>query len=115
MQLQQQQLQQQQQLGEQKIQQEYKMHQEDNETKILVAQINGVAEAQRLKMMNEEHGITSDQQYELEQQRLTQDALEFEKSLEKDREKLEFEKKKHEDDVRLKTKALQQKSTKNSK
>lgn len=112
MQLQQQQLQQQQQLGEQKIQQEFQMHQEDNETKILIAQINGVAEAQRLEMMNKEDGITSDQQFALEQQKLNQEAVEFEKSLEKDREKLEFEKKKHDDDVKLKTKALQQKNVK---
>jgi hypothetical protein len=67
MQLQQQQLQQQQMLGEQKMQQELQMHQEDNETKILIAQINGVAEAQRLEMMNREDGITADQQYDLEQ------------------------------------------------
>lgn len=112
LQLQQQQLQQQQQLGEQKLQQEMQMHQEDNETKILVAQINGVAEAERLKMMNEENGITSDQQYVLEQQKLEQEAKEFEASLQKDKEKLEFEKKKHDDDVNLKMKALQQKNTK---
>lgn len=112
MQLQQQQLQQQQMLGEQKIQQELQMHQEDNETKVLIAQINGVAEAERLAMMNREEGVTADQQYALEQQKLEQDALEFEKTLEKDREKLEFERKKHEDDVRLKTKALQQKNNK---
>lgn len=110
MQLQQQQLQQQQMLGEQKLQQEMQMHQEDNETKVLIAQINGVAEAERLAMMNREEGVTADQQYALEQQKLAQDALEFEKTLEKDREKMEFERRKHEDDVRLKTKALQQKN-----
>lgn len=115
LQLQQQQLQQQQQLGEQRLQQEYKMHQEDNETKILIAQINGIAEAQRLKMMNEENGITSDQQYSLEQQKLEQEALEFEKTLEKDREKLEFEKQKHQDDIRLKDKAIQQQRIKKQK
>ena len=60
LQLQQQQLQQQQQLGEQKIQQEMQMHQEDNDAKVLIAQINGVAEAQRLAMMNKEDGITAD-------------------------------------------------------
>ena len=105
-----QQLQQQQMLGEQKLQQEMQMHQEDNETKVLIAQINGVAEAERLAMMNREEGVTADQQYALEQQKLAQDALEFEKTLEKDREKMEFERRKHEDDVRLKTKALQQKN-----
>lgn len=52
LQLQQQQLQQQQQLGEQRLQQEYQMHQEDNETKILIAQINGIAEAQRMSIIN---------------------------------------------------------------
>ena len=114
LQLQQQQLQQQQQLGQQKIEQDYRMHQEDNETKILIAQINGVAEAQRLAMMNKEDGITADQQFALEQQKLNQEALEFEKSLEKDREKLEFEKQKHQDDVRLKDKAIQQQRIKNA-
>ena len=106
MQLQQQQLQQQQMLGEQKLQQEMQMHQEDNETKILIAQINGIAEAQRLKMMNEDNSITSDQQYALEQQKLDQEAREFEASLQKDMQKLELEKQKHEDDVKLKEQAI---------
>jgi hypothetical protein len=110
MQMQQQQLQIQAQLEQQKQQLEYQMHKEDLEAKILIAQINGVAEAERLAMMNREEGVTADQQYALEQQKLAQDALEFEKTLEKDREKMEFERKKHEDDVRLKTKALQQKN-----
>lgn len=112
MQLQQQQLQQQQQLGEQKLQQEYQMHTEDNETKVLIAQINSVAEAQRLEMMNREEGVTADQQYALEQQKLEQSAREFEETLAKEREKLEFERRKHEDNIRLKNKALQQQKTK---
>lgn len=112
MQLKQQQLQQQQQLGEQKLQQEYQMHTEDNETKILVAQINSVAEAQRLEMMNREEGVTADQQFALEQQKLEQSAREFEETLAKDREKLELERRKHEDNIRLKNKALQQQKTK---
>jgi hypothetical protein len=112
LQLQQQQLQQQQMLGEQKLQQEMQMHQEDNETKILIAQINGIAEAQRLKMMNEDNSITSDQKFALEQQKLDMEARQFEETLQKDKEKLELEKKKHEDDVALKNRALQQSNTK---
>ena len=87
------------------------MHQEDNETKVLISQINGIAEAQRLEMMNREEGVTADQQYALEQQKLEQQAREFEETLAKDREKLELERQKHEDNVRLKNKALQQQKT----
>ena len=62
-------------------------------------------------MMNREEGVTADQQYALEQQKLEQQAREFEETLAKDREKLELERQKHEDNVRLKNKALQQQKT----
>lgn len=47
------------------MQNTYKMHQEDNETKILVAQINSQAEEKRYAMMQEDEGMTKDQQYQL--------------------------------------------------
>lgn len=49
---------------------DYKMHQEDNQTKILVAQINSRAEEQRFSMIQSEEGVTKDQQLKLQQDQL---------------------------------------------
>lgn len=65
MQAEQQRIEQQAQTEQQKMQMEYQMHQEDNETKILVAQINGTAEEKRYAMMQEDEGLTKEQQYQL--------------------------------------------------
>ena len=86
-----------------KMQMEYQMHKEDNETKILVAQINSQAEADRLALMNQENGITNDQQYELRKEELAQKTKEFEA-------KLKFDEKKHQDDVRLKERQIKSKN-----
>ena len=100
MQLQQQQMQQQAQLAEAQMQRQYQMHQEDNETKILVAQINGQAEAERLAMMNHEDGITRAEEIEYKEKQLALDAKQFE-------DKLKLDLQKHQDEVRIKEKQLQ--------
>jgi hypothetical protein len=99
MQLEQQKLQQQAQIAEQQQQLQYQMHQEDNETKILVAQINSQAEADRLTLMNEEQGLTRAEETAYKREELAQSAKEFEQ-------KLALEKEKHKDEVRLKEKQI---------
>lgn len=84
---------------QQKREMEYQMHQEDNEMKILIAQINSQAEADRLAIINHEDGLTKGQELELEKEKLSQSAKEFEQ-------KLALEKEKHKDEVRLKEKQI---------
>lgn len=102
MQIQQQQIQVQQQIEQAKMQLQYKMHQEDNETKILVSQINSVAEQQRMEIINHEDGLTKGQELALEREKLNQEAKQFDA-------KLAFEREKLKEDARLKEKALVQK------
>ena len=99
MEMHQQELQQQAQIEEAKMQQEYTMHQEDNETKILVAQINSQAEADRLALMNEENGITRQEEMDFKKQQLDLDNKQFNA-------KLDFDKIKHQDDVSLKKRQI---------
>lgn len=105
LQIQQQQLMQEAQIEQAKMQQELAMRQQDNETRILVAQINSVAEQQRMEIMNHEDGISKEQELTLKKKEMDQKAKEF-------REKLAFDKKKHEDDVRLKEKQINKTSSK---
>ena len=96
-QAQQQQLQQQQQIAQmqeqtklQQIEAQERQHKEDNETKILVAEINSRAEEQRFAIKyGEDDGIeeiSADKKAELEEK-----IREFDKKLELDREKLKIE------------------------
>ena len=97
-QAQQQQLQQQQQIAQmqeetkrQQLEMEQRRHQEDNETKILVAEINSRAESERfaIKYGDEEDGIkeiSADKKAELEEK-----IREFDKKMELDRERLKIE------------------------
>lgn len=98
-QLQQQQLQMQQQTTQQAQQLQYKMHQEDNETKILVAQIDSKAEADRMALMGGSDALSQQQQLQLEKDKLSETARQFDA-------KLALDKKKQADDARLKEKAL---------
>jgi hypothetical protein len=88
------------------MQNQYQMHQEDNETKILVAQINGQAEAERLAIINHEEGLTKGEELALEHEKLAQTAKEFEAKMQQDKAKLELETQKHKDDVKLKEKQI---------
>ena len=111
LQMQQQQLEQQAQLAQQQQEMQYKMHQEDNETKILVAQINSRAEEQRFAMMQEENGMTREQEVTLKQSELEQRKREFAETLKQNKAKLDLEVKKHNDDVALKRQQLRQKTS----
>jgi hypothetical protein len=85
-----------------KMQQEYQMHQEDNETKILVAEINSQAESQRFAMMNHDN----DEANVLEREKIAETARQFNEKLKQDDRKLELEKQKQKDDARLKEKQI---------
>lgn len=100
-----QELQQKAQLEQAKMEQELLISRERNETQILVAQINSVAEQQRMEIMNHEDGLTKGQELELKKDELKQKSKEF-------NEKLALDKKKHEDDVRLKEKQINKTSNK---
>jgi hypothetical protein len=95
MQLQQQQLEVQARQAEAQRELQYQMHQEDNETKILVAQINSEAEAQRFAMMNHDN----DEANTIEREKLSENARQF-------NEKLALDKQKQKDDARLKEKQI---------
>lgn len=97
------------QVAEQQMQMQYQMHQEDNETKLLVAQINSQAEADRLALMNEEQGLTRAEETEYKNKELDQAAKEFDAKMQQEKAKLELEKQKHKDEVRLKEKQINQK------
>jgi hypothetical protein len=83
------------QMEQQKQQLAYQMHQEDNQTKVLVAQINGEAEAQRFAMMNHDN----DEANTIEREKIAENARQF-------NEKLSLDKKKQADDARLKEKQI---------
>ena len=103
MQIQQQQMQIQAQMEQEKQQLAYQMHQEDNETKVLVAQINSEAEAQRFAMMNHDN----DEANTIEREKLAENARQF-------NEKLSLDKKKQADDARLKEKQINKSTSKKS-
>jgi hypothetical protein len=107
MQLQQQQMQLQAQQAQYQAELQYKMHQEDNETKILVAQINAQAEAQRFAMMNHDN----DEANTIEREKLAETARQFDAKIKQDNAKLELEKQKAKDDARLKEKQINKQST----
>lgn len=105
--LQQQQMQLNAQMAQQAKELEYKMHLEDNQTKILIAQINGQAERERLEIINHEDGLTKVQQLELENKKVEEDARQFD-------EKLKFEEKKLKADTEVKKEQIK-KSSNNKK
>lgn len=98
MQIQQQQLQQQAQENQMKMQQEYQINKDNNETKLLVAQINSQAESQRYALMN--NGTVSDN--ELKEKKLSEQIRQFDERMQQQAEKLSFEKQKHADEVQEK-------------
>ena len=96
-----QQMQQQAQIAEQQRQMQYQIHQEDNETKVLVAEINSQAEAQRFAMMNHDN----DEANTIEREKLAETARQFD-------EKLSLDRKKHDDDIKMKEKQLRKAKSK---
>lgn len=101
-----QQQQQQQQIEQSKIQQQaqqaqmeqelkYKMHQEELENNILVAEINSKAEMARLQITGGDSLLSQQQQLQLEKDKLSENARQF-------NDRLSLDKKKQADDARLK-------------
>ena len=84
----------------------------DNETKIVVAEINSQAEMAILQLKNrmteldqldqEKDGVAPEEYSQEAKDKLMQDMLQFNKRLELDKEKLNFEKQKHHEDLQLK-------------
>jgi len=109
MQIQQQQLEQQQAIEQAKMEQQYKMNQENNDTKILVAEINSQAEADRLALMNgEDDGVP--EMSEEGRVRIKEMARQFDAKQKLEREKLDFEKEKTRKDQELKARQISKQS-----
>lgn len=85
--LQQQQIQANMQIEQQKMQMEYQMHRDKLENNILVAEINSAAEANRLSLMNHDN----DEANNLEREKMAEDARQFDKKIEFEKEKLNKE------------------------
>ena len=96
------------QIEQAKMQQEYTMAQEKNETALLVAQINSVAESQRMALMNHDN----EEANTFTQKELDEKKRQFDAKVKQDAAKLELDKKKHQDDVRLKEKQLSKQNSK---
>lgn len=108
MQLQQQQMQLNAQAEQQKQQLEYQINRDNNETKLLVAQINSQAESQRYALMNQGTVADNDQK----ERKLNEQVRQFDERMKQQADKLSFDIKKHDDEVRLKERQLRQKSSK---
>ena len=113
MEIQQMQIQQQAATEQARMEQEYKIHSEDNETKILIAEINSQAEADRLALMNKDYA-EEDVYTQKDKAELAERIREFDLKLKFDREKLAYEKSKDKKDQALKSKQIS-KSNKVSK
>lgn len=111
-QLQQQQMQLNAQTAQQQQQLEYQMHKEKLEAQILVAQINSVAEADRLALMNHDNAEAND----LEREKMAEQARQFDAQLKESSKqfesKLALDKQKQKDDARLKEKQIAKSGTK---
>lgn len=81
------------------------MHKEDLEAKVLIARINGEAEATRLQLMNGDTATTN----ALNNKKIDESIRQFDQKIQSEKDRLSFERKKHDDDVALKKKQLNQK------
>jgi hypothetical protein len=103
MELQQQQIQQQAQTAQAQQEMQYKMHTEELENNILVAQINGLAEERRMSIMNDD--AAEDKAFERE--KLSEEARQFDANL-------AFLKQKQRDDVKVKEQQIKASMKKSS-
>ena len=76
-----------------------------------MAQINASAEWDRYAMIQEENGISKQQELEYKNKQLDLNAKQFDAKLKQDNAKLELEKQKAKDDARLKEKQINKQST----
>ena len=88
-----------------RMEQEYKIHSEDNETKILIAEINSQAESDRLALMNRDYA-EEDVYTQKDKAELAERIREFDLKLKFDREKLAHDKAKTQKDQELKAKQI---------
>lgn len=93
-----QQLQQEAMIAERKARMEEQQHREDNETKILVARINGQAEADRMNLAYGDLGSEN----EINNRKLDESIRQFDEKMKQEADKLKLEQQKHRDDVRIK-------------
>lgn len=107
LQQQQQQMQMNAQLEQQKQQMEYQMNKDNNEAKLLVAQINSRAEEQRYAMMS---GDTENANI-LTNKKIEAQIDQFNRRQEQEEKRLSFEQRKHDDEVRLKQQQLAKQNT----
>lgn len=109
-----QQMQQNAQIEQERNETQYRMHTEDNETKVLIAQINSQAEADRLALMNKDWETEAGIQQSREE--LQEKMRQFDERLKLDMKRFEFDKKKHSEDNALKEKiSKRQSARKNTK
>ena len=113
MEIQQMQIQQQAATEQARMEQEYKMNSENNETKILIAEINSQAESDRLALMNKDYE-EEDVYTQKDKAELAEKIREFDLRLKFDKEKLAHEKTKTKKDQALKSKQIS-KSSKTTK
>lgn len=111
--IQQMQIQQQAATEQARMEQEYKINSENNETKILIAEINSQAESDRLALMNKDYA-EEDVYTQKDKAELAEKIREFDLRLKFDKEKLAHEKTKTKKDQALKSKQIS-KSNKVSK
>ena len=82
------------------------MHQENNETQILIAKINSIAEQQRMSIMNHDNAEAND----IEREKMSEEARQFDAKLREEskhfNDKLALDKKRQQDDARLKEKQI---------
>lgn len=105
LQVQQQEIEQKSQIEQAKMQQEDMLNQRDNETKILIAQINASSK--------EEDGIIEPEYSQEAKDKLMENIRQFDERIKLDRERLEFDKSKAKEDARLKEKQINKKPTNN--
>ena len=96
-------LQQRQQAEQARREMEYQMHSEKLQAQIMVARINASAEDKRYAMMQEENGITKQQELEYKDKQLQLDSKQFDA-------KLKLEQQKHKDDIAIREKEINKKS-----
>ena len=84
------------------------MNSDNNETKLLVSQINSQAESQRYALMNQGTVADNDQK----ERKLNEQVRQFDERMKQQSNKLNFDIKKHDDEVRLKEQQMRQKNSK---
>jgi hypothetical protein len=90
------------------MKQEYQMNSDNNETKLLVSQINSQAESQRYALMNQGTVADNDQK----ERKLNEQVRQFDERMKQQSDKLNFDIKKHDDEVRLREQQMRQKNSK---